>query len=41
MQGTQFKEVGMSSNMSHLDRRLRSFLVAPVAVVVAFLAGAG
>jgi Protein of unknown function (DUF2892) len=31
----------MSSNMSHLDRRLRSFLVAPIAVVVAFLAGAG
>jgi hypothetical protein len=31
----------MSSNMSQLDRRLRSFLVAPIAVVVAFLAGAG
>ena len=30
----------MSSNMSHLDRGLRSFLVAPVAIVIAFLVGA-
>jgi hypothetical protein len=29
----------MSSNMSNVDRALRSFLVAPVAIVVAVLAG--
>ncbi len=29
----------MNINMSRLDRRLRAFLVAPVAVVVGILAG--
>jgi hypothetical protein len=31
----------MSRNMSTLDRTLRSFLVAPVAIVVAFVLDAG
>jgi uncharacterized membrane protein len=31
----------MSRNMSNLDRGLRSFVVAPVAIVVAVLIGAG
>jgi Inner membrane protein YgaP-like, transmembrane domain len=31
----------MSRNMSTLDRALRSFLVAPAAVVLAFVIGAG
>ena len=31
----------MSRNMSNLDRALRSFLVAPAAIVVAFVVGAG
>lgn len=31
----------MSRNMSTLDRALRSFLVAPAAIVVAFVVGAG
>lgn len=31
----------MSKNMSKLDRRLRTFLVAPVAIVIAVLVGAG
>ena len=31
----------MSRNMSTLDRRLRAFLVAPVAIVIAVLVGAG
>ena len=31
----------MSRNMSTLDRRLRAFLVAPLAVVIAVLVGAG
>ncbi len=31
----------MSKNMSTLDRRLRAFLVAPVAIVIAVLVGAG
>jgi hypothetical protein len=31
----------MSTNMSSLDRGLRSFLVAPAAIVIAILVGAG
>lgn len=31
----------MSRNMSTLDRALRSFLVAPAAIVIAFVVGAG
>jgi hypothetical protein len=31
----------MSRNMSNLDRGLRSFVVAPVAIVTAVLVGAG
>jgi hypothetical protein len=31
----------MSLNMGALDRGLRAFLVAPVAIVIAFLVGAG
>jgi hypothetical protein len=31
----------MSRNMSTLDRSLRSFLVAPAAIVIAFVVGAG
>jgi Protein of unknown function (DUF2892) len=31
----------MSTNMSKLDRALRGFLVAPAAVAVAFVVGAG
>jgi len=31
----------MSRNMSTLDRELRSFLVAPAAIVIAFVVGAG
>jgi hypothetical protein len=31
----------MSSNMSNLDRGLRSFLVAPAAIVLAIIVGAG
>jgi glycerate kinase len=31
----------MFRNMSTLDRALRSFLVAPAAIVIAFVAGAG
>jgi DUF2892 family protein len=31
----------MSRNMSTLDRGLRSFLVAPGAIVIAFVVGAG
>jgi len=31
----------MSRNMSNLDRRLRSFVVAPAAIVIAFIVGAG
>jgi Protein of unknown function (DUF2892) len=31
----------MSRNMSNLDRGLRSFVVAPIAIVVAVLIGAG
>ena len=31
----------MSRNMNTTDRALRAFLVAPVAIVVAFLVGAG
>ena len=31
----------MSKNMSNLDRGLRAFLVAPLAIVVAFVVGAG
>jgi Protein of unknown function (DUF2892) len=31
----------MSRNMSNLDRGLRTFVVAPVAIVLAFVAGAG
>jgi hypothetical protein len=31
----------MTSNMSSLDRGLRAFVVAPVAIVIAFLIGAG
>jgi hypothetical protein len=31
----------MSRNMSNLDRGLRSFLVAPVAIVLAIIVGAG
>jgi hypothetical protein len=30
----------MSRNMSTLDRALRSFLVAPAAIVIAFVVGA-
>jgi hypothetical protein len=35
------KEAEMSRNMSTLDRSLRSFLVAPAAIVIAFVVGAG
>jgi hypothetical protein len=31
----------MSRNMSNLDRGLRSFLIAPVAIILAVVAGAG
>ena len=31
----------MSKNMSNLDRGLRAFLVAPLAIVVAYVVGAG
>jgi hypothetical protein len=31
----------MSRNMSNLDRGLRSFLVAPIAIVLAVVIGAG
>jgi len=31
----------MSRNMNTLDRALRSFLVAPAAIVIAFVVGAG
>jgi hypothetical protein len=31
----------MSRNMSNLDRGLRSFLVAPIAIVLAVVVGAG
>jgi hypothetical protein len=31
----------MSRNMSNLDRGLRSFVIAPVAIVIAVLVGAG
>jgi Protein of unknown function (DUF2892) len=31
----------MSRNMSNLDRGLRSFLIAPVAIVLAVVVGAG
>ena len=31
----------MSTNMSSLDRGLRSFLIAPAAIVIAVLVGAG
>jgi Protein of unknown function (DUF2892) len=31
----------MARNMSNLDRGLRSFIVAPIAIVVAVLIGAG
>ena len=31
----------MSKNMSNLDRGLRAFLVAPLAIIVAFVVGAG
>jgi Protein of unknown function (DUF2892) len=31
----------MSGNMSTLDRGLRAFVVAPVAIVLAFVVGAG
>ncbi len=31
----------MSRNMSNLDRGLRTFVVAPVAIVIAVLVGAG
>jgi Inner membrane protein YgaP-like, transmembrane domain len=31
----------MSRNMSNLDRGLRSFVIAPIAIVVAVLIGAG
>lgn len=31
----------MPTNMGALDRRLRAFLVAPAAIVVAFVVGAG
>ena len=31
----------MSKNMSSLDRGLRTFLVAPLAIVLAFVVGAG
>ena len=31
----------MSRNMSNLDRALRSFLVAPAAIVIALVVGAG
>ena len=31
----------MSTNMSNLDRGLRSFLIAPVAIVLAIIVGAG
>ena len=31
----------MSRNISTLDRALRSFLIAPVAIVIAILVGAG
>ena len=31
----------MSKNMSNLDRGLRAFVVAPLAIVLAFVVGAG
>ena len=31
----------MSTNMGMLDRRLRGFVVAPAALIVAFVVGAG
>ena len=31
----------MPRNMSNLDRGLRAFLVAPLAIIVAFVVGAG
>jgi hypothetical protein len=31
----------MSRNLSNLDRRLRSFLLAPVAIILAVVIGAG
>ncbi len=31
----------MSKNMNSLDRGLRAFLVAPLAIIVAFIVGAG
>ncbi len=31
----------MSRNMSNLDRGLRAFVVAPLAIVLAFVVGAG
>jgi hypothetical protein len=31
----------MSRNMSNLDRGLRSFLIAPVAIILAVVVGAG
>ena len=31
----------MSKNMSNLDRGLRAFLVAPLAIILAFVVGAG
>jgi hypothetical protein len=31
----------MSTNMSNLDRGLRSFLIAPLAIVLAVIVGAG
>ena len=31
----------MSTNMSNLDRGLRSFLIAPLAIVLAIIVGAG
>ena len=31
----------MSKNISNLDRGLRSFIVAPIAIVIAVLVGAG
>jgi DUF2892 family protein len=35
------KEAEMSRNVSSLDRGLRSFVVAPAAIVIAFVIGAG
>jgi len=31
----------MSINMGSIDRRVRAFVVAPVAIVIAFVVGAG